>query len=180
MSGDAAGKIGMLQSGQDALNKSKAILMPNGVIDKESYKILAQASMNLPHTDGRHYNTLIADTIEGKLRLESGAAVPEEEVKRIANRFKPSALDNPATIKDKLDRLEQFNLGTTELLDPNKKYSKNAEKFKTSDGKTYVVTPVTQYGIPESALKTLKEGVIIKFGNGQSWTLENGVPKRIP
>jgi hypothetical protein len=139
MTGDAAGKIGMLQSGLDALNKIKTIIMPNGVIDKESYKILGQAAVNFPFSEGRRYNSLILDSIEGKLRTESGAAVPDNEVKRIGTRFVPSMLDSPKHITEKLDRLEQFTRGTIELLDPNKKYSKNIEKFKSEDGKTYVV-----------------------------------------
>ena len=141
LAGTAAGQVGMLQSGQDALNKAKAILMPNGVIDKQSYKILAQSTANIPWSEGRHYNGLIADTIEGKLRLESGAAVPKEEVERIGGRFKPSPMDSPATIQDKLDRLERFNRGTVELLDPNQRYSKSVDKFKAENGKTYVVKP---------------------------------------
>jgi hypothetical protein len=46
--------------------------------------------------------------IEAALRAMTGAAAPESEVANYLNIFGPSELDTPATIKDKLDRLESF------------------------------------------------------------------------
>ena len=39
--------------------------------------------------------------------------------------------------------------------------------------------PKETSGLPEQAIKQLKEGIHTKFKNGQVWTLENGVPTQI-
>jgi hypothetical protein len=46
--------------------------------------------------------------IRDRLRIESGAAVPPAEVKAALETFRPSTLDSDATIKSKLDRLDEF------------------------------------------------------------------------
>lgn len=141
MPGDTAGKMGMLQSGLDAITQVQKMLMPNGEPDMQTYKVLAQMDANLPWTTGRQVGSLIDDAIEGKIRIESGAAVPDQEVKRMAKRFKPSVTDQPELIKQKLTRMETYLRGTIELLDPNKNYGKNVETFTAENGKKYVVQP---------------------------------------
>jgi hypothetical protein len=141
MAGEVAGKMGMLQSGLNAITQVQQMLLPSGEPDGHTYKVLAQMEANLPWTTGRQAGALIDDALEGKLRIESGAAVPDQEVKRMAKRFKPSVTDQPALIKQKLARMETYLRGTIELLDPNKNYGKNIETFTAEDGKKYVVKP---------------------------------------
>ena len=45
------------------------------------------------------------------MRLESGAAVPEAEVKRAFETFAPNPLDSDATIQSKLGRMKEFFSG---------------------------------------------------------------------
>jgi hypothetical protein len=138
MATDAAGKLGMLTSGLDGLKEARGIIMPN---EKPDYKVLGQMELNLPWTKGRQAGSLIDDALEGKIRIESGAAVPDQEIKRMAKRFRPGVADHPELIKQKLDRLETYLTGTIETLDPNKNYGQNAEIFKAKDGKKFVLVP---------------------------------------
>lgn len=84
------------------------------VVDKG---LVATAELRIPKTRGRQASTLILDAVEAKLRAESGAAVPKEEVARMAKRFIPSALDSDETVIMKLNNLEGFLSGTQELMD---------------------------------------------------------------
>jgi len=76
-------------------------------------------------TRGRELSTLILDAVEAKLRVESGAAVPDSEVKRAAKRFVPEIGDSANNLKIKLDNLETFLKKTTEKINrgrqPDKK-----------------------------------------------------------
>lgn len=74
---------------------------------------VANAAVRMPFTEGRKASTLILDAVEAKLRAESGAAVPETEVKRIAKRYIPQVGDNDSTIITKLNNMESFLSGTS-------------------------------------------------------------------
>jgi hypothetical protein len=69
---------------------------------------IANMNIGTPFTQGRSANVLLLDSIEAKLRAESGAAVPETEVKRAGKRFRPTLLDSDETIIIKLDLLNRF------------------------------------------------------------------------
>ena len=53
--------------------------------------------------------------------------------------FKPKIGDLSGLIGLKMDRLERYLSGTIEMLDPNKNYSSDVEKFTAEDGKQYVI-----------------------------------------
>jgi len=74
----------------------------------------------MPWTEGRNLNRLMKDVVEAKLRAESGAAVPEDEVVRISERFMPSAADTGVQVRDKMDKLESFmDLSLMSIYDGN-------------------------------------------------------------
>lgn len=54
----------------------------------------------------RELTPMILSAVEAVLRAESGAAVPEEEVRRAAQRYMPSPLDPDDVAKQKIDLLE--------------------------------------------------------------------------
>lgn len=88
------------------------------------------ANMNVPFggtpfTEGRTANALLKDAVEAKIRAESGAAVPESEVIRAMERFKPSVLDSDETIKTKRALLNQFLQGTYDKFDPTGTFKRN-------------------------------------------------------
>jgi hypothetical protein len=145
MAGETAGKMGMLKSGADDLKAVEAMLLDSdGNLKDGAYKLLTQAAVpggGMPWTDARRYNSLMLNVLEGKVRIESGAAVPDPEIARVAERFKPSVFDNEQTIKDKLKRMRGYLDGTISMLDPNKKYSGNTIIMEGEDGKKYVWQP---------------------------------------
>lgn len=66
----------------------------------------------VPGTKGRQFRQTITRAIFSKLRLETGAAVAPEEMKKYEEMFVPTPLDSEASIKQKLESLGNF-LDTT-------------------------------------------------------------------
>lgn len=115
LSPEASAKRELLVTGiQDMQDYKKLLFNPNGSVRRRN---LVNAAAGVPFTDGRTARSLIMNAVEAKLRAESGAAVPEQEVQRMADRFVPQLGDNEGTIKSKTARLEQFLSGTIESVD---------------------------------------------------------------
>ena len=57
---------------------------------------------------GRQESSTLFNAVNARLRLESGSAVPESEVKRAMSTFAPSPLDSDETIRSKLQRMNEF------------------------------------------------------------------------
>jgi hypothetical protein len=57
---------------------------------------------------GREESSTLFNAVNARLRLESGAAVPEAEVKRAMKTFAPNPLDSDATIQSKIERMNEF------------------------------------------------------------------------
>ena len=124
LSSESAGKAALLDQGLlDVQRAGKKLFTfdDNGEITGVDRKLLATAQGNVPFTEGREFRSEIMNTIEGKLRIETGAAAQEGEVKRIADRFMPSVLDNDETIKNKMRRLEEFVKFARAKIDPRTK-----------------------------------------------------------
>jgi len=92
-------------------------LNKDGVVDRNN---VFNATTRMPLSQGRQASTLILDAMEAKLRAESGAAVPEPEVKRMAKRYMPSPLDDDKTIKMKLDNLGAYLSGASAKMNRGK------------------------------------------------------------
>lgn len=160
MTGETAGKFNMLQISKDALvDVRSALVKPDGTIDR---MLLANMTFATPGTRGRTLAQAMLDALEGKIRIESGAAVPPEEIKRLAKRAKPSLLDSDEGVVAKLDRLEAFVNGTIEVLDPNKIYGQDVETFVAEDGKQYVIIPGTTEADLGSVDYIYKDGKLVK------------------
>ena len=104
-SAESAGKVALIKQGaQDITRFSDLISDGKGGFNRS--KILA---LNAPGKIGARteYSTLF-NAINSRLRLESGAAVPETEVKRAMTIFAPSAMDSDETIRSKMQRMEEF------------------------------------------------------------------------
>lgn len=113
-----ASKTAMLQSAQQSAQDFETMVMPGGEPD---YELIATMTANVPHTNGRTARVLIKDAIEAKLRAESGAAVPESEVSRAAERFMPSVFDDKETIKTKMNLLNDFLNNAVDRIRPDQK-----------------------------------------------------------
>jgi hypothetical protein len=106
---EAAAKTELLVNGLKDVERFRGLLIDkDGKINRTLITGMAAPGAGVPGTDSRLGYSYIYNAIEAKLRAESGAAVPETEVKRMAKRFVPSVLDNDETIKSKVDRLEEF------------------------------------------------------------------------
>lgn len=107
LSAESAGKVALIKQGlSDVQSLEENIKNPDGTYNRQ--KIIF---MNTPGKIGsRDEYSKLFNSINARLRLESGAAVPKEEVKRAFASFAPSPLDSDATIKSKLQRQKDFFL----------------------------------------------------------------------
>jgi hypothetical protein len=79
-----------------------------------------------PFTQGRTLNAVLKDALEGKIRAESGAAVPATEVARLAERFRPSILDSEETVVRKIKLLQDFLDNTMSFMRPDGSFDADA------------------------------------------------------
>lgn len=106
---EQAAKTELLANGIKDVDRYKNLVLKDGKVDRQIILGMSTPGMaGVPGTNSRLAYSYIYNAIEAKLRAESGAAVPETEVTRMAKRFVPSPLDNDETIKSKVDRLEEF------------------------------------------------------------------------
>jgi hypothetical protein len=138
LTAETAAKLELAQGGLEDFYRAKDIIMPGGKVDRMAVANMAAAT---PFTQGRTAGQALKNSVEGKLRAESGAAVPEDEVKRAAKRLIASVWDTERGIEWKMERLEGFLMGTVQKMDPNKNYSKEYPVLKGKDGANYVLVP---------------------------------------
>lgn len=109
LSPEQAAKTELLANGIKDVQRYRDLVFKDGKPDRGIIVGMSTPGMaGVPGTSSRLAYSYIYNAVEAKLRAESGAAVPESEVQRVAKRFVPSPLDNDETIKSKVDRLEEF------------------------------------------------------------------------
>lgn len=108
LSPEQAAKTELLQNGIKDVERFRELVFKDGKPDRALLAAMMAPGGGIPGTDSRLAYSYIYNAVEAKLRAESGAAVPEAEVTRMAKRFVPSALDNDKTIESKVDRLGEF------------------------------------------------------------------------
>jgi hypothetical protein len=136
MTPEQAAKTQLVDTAISDLTTFRGMILPGGKVDRAMVLGLNTPGFaGAPGTDARTAYSLIYNAIEAKLRAQSGAAVPEIEVEREVARFVPSPLDNDATIKSKLDRLEGFLKGTYVRI---KKAGPSTEDKKAKNGEPEV------------------------------------------
>lgn len=159
---ETAGKLGMLESGLGDMQKAKAILIPEGKITADTKKRILEMHTpvfkgGFPFSKGREAKSYILNAMESKIRIESGAAVPDQEIERLALRFMPHPFDSDELVLSKLQRMEEYLSGAIEKLDPNKNYSSSAVSFTSESGDQFVLIPKTKKG------KNLTENMAKEF-----------------
>ena len=137
LSGETAGKLAMLNAATKDIKELDGMLFPEGKLD-----LFAQAGgfLNMPIGQGRQISSRIDNAVATKLRLETGAAATEGEVRNTARRFKPTpGVDDAAATRDKLKRLEEFMGEASTFIDPSGKYRELAKKEakKTTESQGY-------------------------------------------
>ena len=124
---EAAAKTQLLESGLVAFDEAAFFIFEGGDIDNgdvqelniinmQDFSVAGIGPKGVPLTEGRQARQLILDAVEAKLRAESGAAVPDTEVQRAAQRFFPSPFDSDEAVRSKMRRMRAFLVGTKERI----------------------------------------------------------------
>jgi len=66
------------------------------------------ATTRIPGTPGNTYYQAVNRGVETLLRIATGAAAPDAEVKKYADMYAPSVLDSDAAIKNKIESFDRF------------------------------------------------------------------------
>jgi hypothetical protein len=102
---EAAGKIALVKQGlSDVSSFETQLKNKDGSFNRA--KIAGMRTYGRPNA--RDEYSKLYNALNARLRLESGAAVPENEVKRAFETFAPSPLDSDATIASKIKRTKDF------------------------------------------------------------------------
>lgn len=118
VSAEAAGRLALVNEGTDAVKSVRDRIMPGGKIDREA---ITRAYLGVPG-EGAQLKNLLRNAIGNRIRIESGANITEVELDRQSQRYMPGPLDSEATVKQKLDGLDQF-------FSDFRKVSKGSEKL---------------------------------------------------
>jgi len=110
LSAESAGKVALVKQGEQDINRfSDLITVKDEKGNVTGYNRKKIAGLNTYGAPGaRQERSTLYNAINAKLRIESGASVPPAEVKAALETFRPSTLDSDATIKSKLNRLNEF------------------------------------------------------------------------
>lgn len=105
LSAESAGKVALIKQGEKDVERFK-----NLITEKDgSFNRTKLAALGIYGSPGaRTEKSTLYNAVNARLRLESGAAVPESEVKRAMDSFAPKATDSDATINSKLGRMNEF------------------------------------------------------------------------
>ena len=120
---DQAGRSALVTQGaRGAQRVREAIVNTDGSINRDTVFSMSSdiplLGKGVPGTKGRGVRSVLEDSLASKLRLETGAQANETELQNIVDRFMPSLLDDDSTIRDKMERLNQFFTDALHKTDP--------------------------------------------------------------
>lgn len=116
VSPEQAGRMQSLKGATEIAGKLKAAyIKEDGTVNRGA---VLSAFANAPNTDGRTISAQFEDALDAVIRARTGAAVTKDELISTIRQFKPSPLDNDATIIDKMNRLDSFVSGASQLAAP--------------------------------------------------------------
>jgi len=127
LTSENAAKTQMLQTARKASAGIRNLIFDkDGTLNRTN---LFNAQFNTPLTDGRKLRNKMEFGIQAITRLETGAAMPENEVENTRTRFMPNFGDTVEIANTKLQMFDDFINGTLKLIDPSGRF--NAERFDT-------------------------------------------------
>lgn len=100
----------------------------------------------IPFTEGREARQALTRALTAKLRLESGAAVPDSEVDRYTAMFMPTAFDSNESAQKKMNGLNNFLNTALDLYNGGKKW--NDENTNKAD--LFAKNALTAAGAPST------------------------------
>lgn len=111
----SAALIANLESSKKGWEEAKTVIMPNGKLDRTAVLTggftlnpWSKEPAGLPFSQGREAYQKMNRVLFAKLRLESGAAVPDTELYRYAQAYLPKIGDSETAIKSKLESIDKF------------------------------------------------------------------------
>lgn len=141
-SAESAGKIALIKQGiGDVEAFEQQIKNKDGTFNRA--KIAGLRVYGRPNA--RDEYSKLNNSLNARLRLESGAAVPESEVARAFETFAPNPLDSDATIQSKLARQKEFFLSAEKEIgqgrgaEPIKQGSQGNNIFQSSNGVKFTI-----------------------------------------
>lgn len=136
--GEQAGKIQMLRTAKKAAVSVDKLIYQlddkgNIKLDKEGKPALDRVNLfnawaETPGTEGRKLAKRMEFGIQAITRLETGAAMPAEELNNTRARFMPTFTDSDETVELKIQMFNDFMGGTLKLIDPTGRF--NDERFQ--------------------------------------------------
>lgn len=110
--GENANRIALARTGAEALSKIPALAKgEDGSMDRKTLLELEghiRLGTPLVSAKARDLYTRAFTATEARLRLTTGAAAPEEEVRRNLNAYLPGVLDDDKTMANKLGELDSY------------------------------------------------------------------------
>lgn len=104
--GDTAAKVALVREGVRAVSEVATVFAPrDGAINRMA---IAQAWGNVPGSEGARLRNLVENAIGNRLRIESGAAASDAEVKRLTERYLPRPYMNDREIQQRLRGLQTY------------------------------------------------------------------------
>ena len=160
LSAESAGKVALIKQGENDINRFRDMISEKdekgNITGYKRGKLEALAIYGQPGARNE-YSTLY-NAVNARLRLESGAAVPEAEVKRALNTFAPNPTDSDETINSKLTRMNEFfSLAKEEIGQ-----GRGAQNSKPTDPS------------PTNNQPAIAEGTVIKNKAGQTLVAKGG------
>jgi hypothetical protein len=141
-SAEAAGKIALVKQGlSDVSSFENQIKDKDGSFNRT--KIAGLRTYGRPNA--RDEYSKLFNSLNSRLRLESGAAVPPSEVKAAFETFAPSPLDSDATIQSKVSRMKDFfnsaekEIGQGRGAEPINPAQSGKNVFQSSNGVKFTI-----------------------------------------
>lgn len=125
-----AGKTQMLRVAKSAYNSVKDLVYDDdGGVDRKNLFTANAINGGVPFTEGQELSARMEFGIQAITRLETGAAMPPQEIQNTVQRFMPKSTDSDKVIDLKLKMYDEFISGSLKLVDPSGRFEKG--RFQT-------------------------------------------------
>lgn len=124
---EQAGKTQMMRTAKKQYDKAFSLVF--GKDGEPDWMNITNAWANTPKTKGRELATAMEYGIQAITRMETGAAMPADEVRNTRKRFQPTPGDTNEAVKIKMEMFNDFINGTLKLIDPSGRFDE--ERFQS-------------------------------------------------
>lgn len=102
---NAAAASALTLAAKDLVQAKGMLFDADGSVNRS---LLVTAAGNVPGSQGREFRQTVSRALMSKLRLETGAAITNEEMERYESMFIPSPLDSTDLVRGKIQALGDF------------------------------------------------------------------------